>query len=44
MKCCCVTDMKLAEYEVNEEEIRKILTEVAVAKREAEIVSEHDVS
>ena len=33
--------MKLAEYEVKEEEITKILTEVAVAKREAEIVSEY---
>ena len=31
--------MKLVEYEVKEDEVTKILTEVAVAKREAEIVS-----
>ena len=35
----CVPDMKLLEYEVKEDEVAKILTEVAVAKREAEIVS-----
>jgi len=34
-----VADMKLVEYEVKEDEVTKILTEVAVAKREAEIVS-----
>ena len=32
-------DKKLEEYKVRDEEVNKILTEVAVAKREAEIVS-----
>lgn len=33
------TDTKLEEYPTNEKEVMKILTEVAVARREAEIVS-----
>ena len=32
-------DTKLEEHKVNETEVSKIMTEVAVAKREAEIVS-----
>ena len=33
------TDTQLREYSVNEKEVTKIAAEVAVAKREAEIVS-----
>ena len=36
---CVLTDTKLEEHKVKEEEVTKILTEVSVAKREAEIVS-----
>ena len=33
------SDSKLTEHKVNEDEVTKIVTEVSVAKREAEIVS-----
>ena len=34
-----LTDTKLGEYKVDEKEVTQIVTEVAVARREAEIVS-----
>lgn len=35
----CFTDAKLQEFTVDEKEVSKILLQVAVARREAEIVS-----
>lgn len=35
------SDTKLEEYPTHEKEVMKILTEVAVARREAEIVCAH---
>lgn len=35
----CDTDMKLTECTVDEEQVKAIAVEVAVARREAEIVS-----
>lgn len=37
------SDTKLEQYDVDESEVTKIATEVAVAKREAEIVSVHSL-
>lgn len=37
--CSAFSDTKLEEYPTKENEVMKILTEVAVARREAEIVS-----
>ena len=38
-KILCDTDMKLTECTVDEEQVKAIAVEVAVARREAEIVS-----
>ena len=37
--CVFFTDTKMEEWPTEEKEVMKILTEVAVARREAEIVS-----
>ena len=39
-----VTDAKMDEYETNEKSVMEILVEVATAKREAEIVSQLNLS